>query len=159
MIKEYDRNSALTYARRWAFNRNPDYYNFDALGGDCTNFVSQCVYAGAGVMNYTPAVGWYYKNANDRTASWTGVDYFLDFLTDNDGVGPVAVSVSSAGVNVGDVIFLGRVNGDFYHTLFISRIENGNIYVASHTRDALDRPIYEYSFNFIKFMHITGVRI
>ncbi|MBR2449078.1 MAG: amidase domain-containing protein [Clostridia bacterium] len=158
MIKQYDRNSALIYARRWAFDRNPNYYNFDTLGGDCTNFVSQCVFAGTKIMNYTPVIGWYYNSPNDRTASWTGVDYFLNFLTDNDGIGPIAVSVNPANIQIGDVIFLGNKSDDFYHTLFVSKIESGNIYVASHTRDALDKPLLDYFYNFIKFMHITGVK-
>ena len=158
MIKEYDRNSALIYARRWAFDRNPNYYNFDTLGGDCTNFVSQCVFAGAKTMNYTPVIGWYYNSPNDRAAAWTGVDYFLNFLTDNDGIGPIAVPVNPANIQIGDVIFLGNKSDDFYHTLFVSKIESGNIYVASHTRDALDKPLLEYFYNFIKYMHITGVK-
>ena len=70
----YNRQAAVSYARKWAFRRNPNYYDFENLGGDCTNFASQCIYAGAGVMNYTPVFGWFYKSANDRTASWTGVE-------------------------------------------------------------------------------------
>ena len=50
----YDRQAAVDYAHRWAYHRNPNFYNFDELGGDCTNFASQCLYAGTGVMNYTP---------------------------------------------------------------------------------------------------------
>ncbi len=158
MIKQYDRNSALIYARRWAFDRNPNYYNFDTLGGDCTNFVSQCVFAGAKIMNYTPVIGWYYNSPNDRTAAWTGVDYFLNFLIDNDGIGPIAISVNPTNIQVGDVIFLGNRNDDFYHTLFVSKIDSGNIYVASHTRDAFNKPLDDYSFKYIRFMHITGVK-
>ena len=40
------------YANKWAFSRNPKYYNFDNIGGDCTSFVSQCILAGSNVMNY-----------------------------------------------------------------------------------------------------------
>lgn len=47
----YDRNSALTYAKKWALVRNPKYYNFDSVGGDCTSFVSQCLFAGSKKMN------------------------------------------------------------------------------------------------------------
>ena len=43
--------------RRWALLRNPAYLDFHGLGGDCTTFVSQCLYAGAGVMNRTPVYG------------------------------------------------------------------------------------------------------
>ena len=69
---DYDRAAAVEYALTWAFRRNPAYYDFSEIGGDCTNFASQCVYAGSGVMNYTPDVGWYYINVNNRSPSWTG---------------------------------------------------------------------------------------
>ena len=58
-ISEYNRNAAYEYARKWAFKRNPAYYDFSEIGGDCTNFASQCIYAGAGVMNYTPTFGFF----------------------------------------------------------------------------------------------------
>lgn len=44
----YNRVAAVEYAQKWAFLRNPKFFNFDGLGGDCTNFVSQCIYAGSG---------------------------------------------------------------------------------------------------------------
>ena len=55
---------------------------FNSLGGDCTNFVSH-VYAGAGVMNYTPIFGWYYISSGNRAPAWTGVDEFYKFITQN----------------------------------------------------------------------------
>ena len=61
---------AVAYARRWAFGRNPDYYDFSRLGGDCTNYASQVLFAGAGVMNFTPTYGWYY--ARSTTAPLPG---------------------------------------------------------------------------------------
>lgn len=45
--KSYKRNLAVAYAKKWALSRNPKYYNFDPVGGDCTNFISQCLYAGS----------------------------------------------------------------------------------------------------------------
>ena len=71
----YDRSAAVRYAARWAYGRNPAYMNFTGIGGDCTNFVSQFIYAGAGVMNYTPDFGWYYISPDNRAAAWTGVTY------------------------------------------------------------------------------------
>lgn len=72
-IREYDREKAINYAHLWAYRRNPKYYNFDLLGGDCTSFVSQCIYEGSGVMNYKPDFGWYYTNINKRAAAWERV--------------------------------------------------------------------------------------
>ena len=60
--KEYNRENAVKYAEKWAYSRNPRYYNFDSIGGDCTSFVSQCVFAGSNTMNYTKNTGWYYNS-------------------------------------------------------------------------------------------------
>mgnify|MGYP003305005500 CR=1 FL=1 len=36
----YDRDAVVNYARKWAMDRNPAYYDFEEIGGDCTNFAS-----------------------------------------------------------------------------------------------------------------------
>ena len=51
---DYDRSAAVLYAHQWAYGRNPAFYDYENVGGDCTNFASQCVFAGSGVMNFTP---------------------------------------------------------------------------------------------------------
>ena len=77
----YNRQAAVAYAHRWAFRRNPRFYDYENLGGDCTNFASQCIYAGTGIMNFTPVFGWFYISPNEKSPSWTGVPYLFDFLT------------------------------------------------------------------------------
>ena len=78
--REYNRNEAVEYAEKWAYRRNPRYYNFNELGGDCTSFASQCIYAGSKIMNYKKYIGWYYNNLNNRAPSWSGVEFLHDFL-------------------------------------------------------------------------------
>lgn len=153
----YDRAAAVEYARRWALSRNPDYYDFENIGGDCTNFASQCVYAGAGVMNWTPVTGWYYVNSSDRTASWTGVEYLYDFLVHNEGAGPWAREVSRKDAQHGDIVQLGSSDGHFYHSPVIVETEP-QILVCAHTLDALDRPLDTYVYSNARFLHILGVR-
>ena len=157
-ILPYQRELAVAYARRWAYGRNPAYYDFNEIGGDCTNFASQCIYAGAGVMNYTPTFGWYYISVNDRTPSWTGVEYLYNFLVNNEGVGPFAEEVSLEKAEVGDIVQLGTATGDFYHSPVVVRVENGKIYVAAHTYDAFNRPLSSYNFAKARCIHILGVR-
>ena len=48
----YNRLAAVQYAHKWAYGRNPAFYDYEQIGGDCTNFASQCVYAGSGIMNF-----------------------------------------------------------------------------------------------------------
>lgn len=147
------------YAKRWALSRNPSFYNFDPVGGDCTNFASQCVYAGSGVMNFTPVSGWYYRTSEDRSASWTSVEYFYRFLTGNDGIGPFAETAATESLEPGDIVQLGRATGDFYHSPVVVGNVNGQIFVAAHTFDAYARPLSSYSFAFARGIHIKGVRI
>ena len=153
----YRREAAVTYARQWALRRNPAYYDFQMLGGDCTNFASQCIFAGAAVMNYTPDFGWYYIDPADRAPAWTGVEFLHAFLTQNRGAGPYAHEAAEQEVLPGDVIQLADRYHDWYHTLVVVSIEP-EIRVAAHTYDVLDKRLHDYHYDYARFMHIDGVR-
>ena len=113
----YNRPAAVAYAKKWAYGRNPEYYDFSDIGGDCTNFASQCIFAGAGVMNYTPVFGWYYISVNDRSPSWTGVNELYRFLVGNREAGPQGVEVPLFEIEDGDIVQLYfNVDGTFDHT-------------------------------------------
>lgn len=157
-LLEYNRQAAYDYAKKWALGRNPAFYDFSAIGGDCTNFASQCIYAGAGVMNYTPTFGWFYRSANYRTPSWTGVEFLYNFLVNNDGAGPFAKEVPLNELEVGDIVQLGRATGDFYHSPVVVGVRRGNIYVAAHSYDAFNRPLSSYRYEQARGIHILGVR-
>jgi len=155
----YNRTHALAYARRWALGRNPLFSNYSGIGGDCTNFVSQCIYAGSCIMNDTPTFGWYYITPDNRAPAWTGVEFFYNFMTGNDGVGPYASETYAGGLQTGDVIQLADDTGDFYHTLFVTGFDGGSYLVAAHSDDALDRPLDTYRYAEARFLHIEGVRL
>ena len=152
------RDAAVIYARQWALGRNPQYYDFERIGGDCTNFASQCLLAGTRVMNFTPVLGWYYRNLADRTASWSGVEYLYSFLVNNAGIGPYGYEVPRAEARPGDIAQLGTKEGHFYHAPVITAIAP-TILVAAHSFDALDRPLDTYAYDQVRFLHIAGVRV
>ncbi|MBR1725026.1 MAG: amidase domain-containing protein [Ruminococcus sp.] len=159
MLTEYplDISAELRYAARWAYYRNPAFYDFDALGGDCTNFISQCIYAGGAVMNYTPDTGWYYISPDDRAAAWTGVEYFARFITSNKGAGPFGSVIPVRYAAPGDVIQLGGA-GRFYHSLLVIAVRGGIPYIAAHTRDANDVPLTAYRPERIRCLRIRSAR-
>lgn len=159
----YNGEKAVEYAHRWAFGRNPMYYDFENIGGDCTNFASQAIYAGSGIMNYTPIHGWYYSSSYDRAPAWTGVNFLYNFLAGNKGVGPYAELVDVIDIKPGDIIQLSFYgDGVFNHSPVV--VSTGltpslsNIYVAAHTDDRDDYPITNYLWADIRFIHILGVR-
>lgn len=66
----YQRESAVAYAERWWNEPNPAYENFEV---NCTNYVSQCLFAGGAPMNYTDrrSSGWWYKGYSGNEEQWS----------------------------------------------------------------------------------------
>lgn len=161
-IIPYNREAALSYATKWALDRNPKFYDYSNIGGDCTNFASQVLWAGGANMNYDPVQGWYYNNPNQKSPSWTGVDFLYNFLVSNQTRGPFGIKANWDDVVIGDLIQLSYQEGPgFNHTLVITRLEptgtiNG-IYVSTHSIDRWNVNLVKtYSWKRIRFIHILG---
>ena len=156
--KEYFRSRAVEYARKYALVRNPLFYTFEGIGGNCTNFVSQCVLAGSCVMNFSPIYGWFYLSSNRRAPAWTGVEFFYNFMISNTDVGPFGKAVTLAEAEIGDVIQLQNSDGVFYHTLIISEKREDDILVCANSVDSLDRALSSYDYASLRVIHIEKVR-
>ena len=159
-IVKYNREIAKEYAKKWAYQRNPAYYNYDAIGGDCTNFVSQCIFHGCNIMNYNQN-GWYYNNAIDKTPSWTRVEFLAKFLLNNNSVGPFAKEVAIEEIEIGDIVQLSFNGETFGHSLLVvDKLQNDldNLLVATHTFDSYGRKISTYNYIKHRFLHIEGIR-
>lgn len=162
-IFPYNRKAALNYAKKWSFTRNPKYYDFSNIGGDCTNFSSQVIHAGGCPMNWNRTFGWYYNNLNDRSPSWTSVEYLYQFLTSNEAKGPKAEKSSIDNIDIGDIVQLNfGLDTKFDHSLVVVRINEprnlNNIFIATHSYDRFDYPLSNYNFKDIRFIHILGYR-
>lgn len=159
----YDREAAVRYAHRWAYGRNPRFYDYEEIGGDCTNFASQCLYAGTGVMNYTPTFGWYYLGPNDKAPAWTGVPYFFNFMTrTQQDAGPFGQEANLEMLLPGDFVQMRFSYKTYGHTPIIVEIGDppalDNILVAAHSQDVDYRPLSTYFYQEIRFIHILGAR-
>lgn len=158
----YNREKAVAYAHEWVYRRNPKFYDFELIGGDCTNFASQCIYAGCGVMNFTPIYGWYYIDINNRAPAWTSVEYIHRFLTTNKAEGPYGHEVAINEVMPGDIVQLKITKQVFQHTPVIVEVGEpptlDNVLVAAHSYDVDCRPLSTYDIKTIRFIHIDGFR-
>ena len=161
-LRPYDRAAAVAYAHKWAYGRNPAFYDYENIGGDCTNFASQCIYAGSGIMNFTPTFGWYYINANRKAPAWTGVEYLSRCLTRKEpSVGPIAEEVGIEEILPGDILQLSFTGESFQHSPVVVSVGEPpapeNVLVAAHSYDADNRPLNTYEYQIVRFLHITGV--
>lgn len=160
---KYNRDKSVSYAHKWAFDRNPKYYNFDGQGGDCTNFASQCLFAGCGVMNHGGIMGWFYNSPSSRSPSWSGVEFIYNFLTKNKGVGPYGLKADVKDVQPGDLVQLKLVGASvFGHSPVIVSVGSPSsidtILVSTHTFNADNRRLNTYNWDDIRFIHIQGAR-
>lgn len=159
VVKPYNRENAVAYAKKFAFSQNTQFANFAGIGGNCTNFVSQCIYAGSCEMNYKPTFGWYYISLDDRSPSWSGVEYFYNFIIENTDLGPFGRVATSDELENGDVIQLGRQEDGYYHTLLVVGFNGEDILVAAQTDNAYLRPLSTYEYDYARYIKILGVRL
>lgn len=104
----YRRDLAAAYADRWWEEPNPAYENFEV---NCTNYVSQCLFAGNAPMNYTGRreLGWWYRGRSGGreqwSYSWAVSNALRNFLSGSRQKGLRATVVHSPEeLELGDVI-------------------------------------------------------
>ncbi len=160
-INKYDRIIATNYALKYAKEKNPSFFDYTLQGGNCTNYISQCVYAGAPQMNVSPN-GWYYFSPSNTSISWANVEPFYNFITNNSDIGVFGKESPLEMCEIGDVIQLKfETKNVFSHALFITKIVNktpGGIFVCANTRDVKDVPLNFYRYEKLRLIHILGYR-
>lgn len=149
----YNGYYATTYAKKWAKSRNPRYNDHDGAGGDCTNFVSQCVVAGGKSMTKPSPVPagitgtvnhWYsVRYTSNGAYKWKESSSFvnvLDFYTywKYKGVTTALYSSKAAlkdGAGVGNVVQLKNGSGKWYHSIIITGGIGDRMTYCCHTGD------------------------
>ena len=160
-INVYNRNNTVKYALEYALKKNPAFFDYTNQGGNCTNYISQCLYAGAPKMN-TSINGWYYFTPSKTSVSWANVEPFYHFLISNTGEGPFAKESSLEHCELGDIIQLKFSHKKvFSHALVITKIlskDPNGIYVCANTRDIKEVALGSYRFERFRLIHILGYR-
>ena len=165
----YNREAAVAYADKYYHERNREWYNFTDEGGNCQNYASQSLLAGGIQMDYTGDLQWkcyvtdpeYEPEINGeetksgRTRSWVGVDYFYNYVLNNEGYGLVGdVNANLYYAEPGDIIIVG--NGSLSHTVIVSKVVDGHILVNSNSIDMKDYPIEAYTYLNVVLIKILG---
>ncbi len=147
----YDRKRAVQYCYRHVLAPNPEYANMDAMGGggDCTNFTSQCLFAGGWTMDYRQTgydtEWWYRRIGTDRYDSlandWWSCTWSLPALLEKylaiNGGRPLDLlkrPSMAARLRLGDMIFYDwDGDGLFDHSVLVTKRRQGVPYVTYRT--------------------------
>ena len=123
----YDVGAAFNYADKYWCNYNPNYASYKGKGGDCANFVSQCLHAGGLPMD---------NEWNPNTSAWKGCISQMRYLTETLGFSYI-INPNASEVHVGDPIYYDDGNGDGWDhvTLCVGFDDDGTPLEAGHTTD------------------------
>lgn len=128
----YRREDAVAYADRWWKDGNPEFETFDV---DCTNYVSQCLFAGGAPINYTGKreTGWWYKGYQGKqewwSFSWAVSDSLQRYLSGSRSSGLRAeVMERPEQLMLGDIIqYDWDGNGHYQHSTIVTAFDAGGM--------------------------------
>ena len=142
-LNNYSGINAANYAIKYALSPNPSYKYFSIygnIGGDCTNFISQCLIAGGATMVYKSKPWWY--NSRKWSLSWSVANSLYLCITQRAKLnlpGLKGVEVTDfRRLELGDLIMYEDSNGSIYHSAIITSFTNDFPLVSQHSYNALN---------------------
>lgn len=161
----YDISEAVNYAKKYYYSYNIAYPDWSSYGGDCANFVSQCLYAGGKPWKGTPGSitqaqnfgNWFStgsaENTSNVSSTWRGADAFRHYWQMNSLSHKRFNRYTSDAYDYGyrgDAVSLLTSTSRAYHTLIIVGYSNDSLIYAAHTRDTFSGEL-KHTSNFIIF--------
>ncbi len=159
----YSASDAVAYAEEYYDTPyNSAYPDWTSYGGDCANFISQCLYAGGKSMKGTPGTSaaaqdwsnWFSTGSSCDTknvsSTWRGANAFKSYWQSNASSYSTFTSVNANAYSYGfkgDAVSLLNSNGSAYHTLIIVGYDSTNrdFIVAAHTSNTKTAHLSDYS--------------
>ncbi|GIP54151.1 amidase domain-containing protein [Paenibacillus vini] len=162
----YLREDAVLYADRWWDGFNPEFAAFEV---DCTNYISQSLFAGGAPINYTGKreSGWWYKGyVGDKEAwsySWSVANALERFLGGSESGLRAELVDRPEQLQLGDVIIYDwDGNGAYQHSTIVTAFDAGGMpLVNAHTVPSKHRywdyrDSYAWTENTVyRFFHIS----
>lgn len=152
------KNKVVSYINSYWNRYNPEYSNCDGHGGDCANFVSQCLYAGGKPMKGTPGSAssaedfsnWFSKGTARSTinisSTWRGANAFEWYWMDNGIgykyferiIGPLDYHTYA---DIGDAVSIVNANKVAKHTMIVYKKTISDVILAGHSGFTNDSPL------------------
>lgn len=156
----YSRSAAVKYAVSYAVKPNPLYRYFAVHrdgGGDCSNFVSQCLNAGGAPMVYGKFLPWWYStngtyipSKHTWSLSWSVANslyWFLRSRGTSNSKGLRGIEIQNIeGLEPGDIIQYENSSGTIYHSAIVTAF--------TYEKGIREPLISQHSFNALNISYI-----
>lgn len=164
----YNRELSVEYALKYALKPNPIFryfYSENDSGGDCTNFISQCLLAGGAEMMYDINPWWYKRNNSGASTyhswsfSWSIASslYWNIMINTKDSLKGVKAKEERKAESLlpGDIIFYENFQNKIFHSAIVTDFSRGSPLISQHTQDLKNVPYLKpYS---VKSMHFMSI--
>lgn len=166
----YNRNDAVKYALSYALTPNPNFRYFASHGdggGDCSNFISQCLLAGGANMDFSSQKPWWYKRGYTRaqdkwSISWSVAhSLYWTLKSRNELKLPGLKAIEAPDISsleLGDIIQYENKNGIIYHSGIVTdfTFDKGVKLplISQHSFDAMNISYYKPAAKKVHFMKI-----
>ena len=138
----YNYAAMVAYAEKYWKNYNTAYRRYNGNGGDCTNFLSQSLYAGGWkkVTNSTEDYGTWNSGTSSDTDTWIGVNEWSWFTQTAKRTTPLANAYQ---MDLGDVLQMDfDKDGSKDHSMMTTyRSSSGVPYLTYHDTDTYRRSL------------------
>ncbi|MDF2523584.1 MAG: hypothetical protein K0R31_1225 [Clostridiales bacterium] len=135
-VEYADKYSGASGIEEYGVMYNKKYYNYNGIGGDCTNYISQVLFEGG---KFKKSSSWNYDGSG--SSAWVRADAFLDYMLYSGRASLIAsgpyekVVEASYKLEPGDVISYKR-GGRVEHTTIVTGADSkGYSLVNGHTVD------------------------
>ncbi|MBQ8892821.1 MAG: amidase domain-containing protein [Clostridia bacterium] len=160
----YDRQAAAEYAQAYCISRNSAWADYSEKGGNCQNYVSQCLLAGGIPMDYTDPAQWNSETGGSeiRSPSWAWVQGFAAYAAENTGYGLSAeVDVPYYSGNIGDVLQMGLEENCHHSTVIVGLVQDEqgktvDYLLNSNTANLQNFPASAYPYPYRSLIRIYG---
>lgn len=129
----YNRSDAVRYATKYALVWNPSFRDFNNM--DCTNFVSQCLFAGGWPMMEWPLNWW--STDSESSKAWASASLFGKYMQEYR----IAVECKREELAPGDILTNAKPGNDFNHFMFVTGIGGGSkrdVFYSAHSYKKLN---------------------
>ncbi|MFE7166029.1 amidase domain-containing protein [Streptomyces sp. NPDC057616] len=139
---KYPYAAMAAYAEKYWQNYNSAYRHYNGDGGDCTNFLSQSLYAGGWkqITNSTTDYGTWYSKKSADSDTWVGVNEWSWFTQTTKRTTALAYAYQ---MDVGDVLQIDfDKDGSKDHSMMTTyRSVSGMPYMTYHSNDTYRRSL------------------
>lgn len=168
MPNKYNGRAAANYAVKYALVPNKSYKYFQSInenGGDCTNFVSQCLRAGGAPQDYNNLRPWWYDMKQGKASvCWAVAHSLYWYLKTNQSSNRTAIKGLEVDnvleLEIGDIIFYENYRNVIFHGAVVTSFAriggNSEPLISQHTFNLLNVTYKkDYSYKKLHFLKIS----